>query len=154
MNFLTSYGQLPQLAVQMHPIVGCGLDESHLMMTGFKTCASAEEAMVKFREEHSPEQAPFRRCYWLTSTKDGRGVLRYVVAIEPRRVVRFVGITENDLDAARLLIGNSLAGVYIPYGIRWELYEDEELEEPIDMGRFDQWDLLKDVSDQKVDRDD
>ena len=60
-------------------------------------------------------------------------------------------IKGQDLAAAKTLIGNQIAGAYMT-SIRWDLCEDRDGEEPIEIGRFDMWDLLRDVSPDDVDR--
>ena len=106
----------------------------------------AETAMVAFRDEHAPERQPNYRAYFTERTRDKNKVrLRYLWGREPRRTW-VIGVTHNSPEAVRILIGNNLANCWMGSGIRWELYEDRECENLLEMGRIDQWDLLRGIT--------
>jgi hypothetical protein len=79
---------------------------------------------------------------------NGKAVVRFVPK-EGAVKHRIVGATLDDPDAARILLGNVHASCYLT-SIRWELYGDRGCEEFINMGRFDQWDLLKGIPSEKL----
>lgn len=136
--------KLPMIPVMMHPIVGTGVVENRLMLHG--NYPDAETAMVAYRDEHAPERQPYYRAYFTERTRDKNKVhMRYLWGREPRRTW-VIGVTHDSPEAIRILIGNNLANCWMGSGIRWEFYEDRECENLQDMGRIDQWDLLKDIT--------
>ncbi len=143
---LVSFGHLPALPITMHPITGAHLVEQRLMP--YFPFASPADGMARWRAEHTAERAPFRAVFWMERKRNGKAVVRFVPR-EGAAKHRIVGMTPNDPDAARILIGNARAGCYLTR-IRWELYGDRECEELLDMGRFDQWDLLKGIPAEKL----
>ena len=133
--------KLPVIPVLMHPIAGAGIVENRLMLHGMYP--DAETAMVSFRDEHAPERQSHYRAYFTERTRDKNKVrVRYLWGREPRRTW-VIGVTHNSPEAVCILIGNNLANCWMGSGIRWEFYEDCECENLLDMGRIDQWDLLK-----------
>lgn len=142
---LTVVGHLPVIPLEMHPLVGSGLIENRLIMSSGQH-SSVEEAMVDWRNRHAAERSPFRCVYYMepqAGSKRKANVL-FQTSFNSRRG-KVIGTTDNDPLAARLLVANSRAGCYMT-SIRWELYGDRKCEDLLDMGRFDQWDLLKDIS--------
>lgn len=136
--------KLPVIPLMMHPIVGAGVVEKRLMLR--RGYPDAETAMVAFRDEHSPERQPYYRAYFTERTRDKSKVrVRYLWGREPRRTW-VIGVTHNSSEAIRILIGNNLANCWMGSYIRWEFYEDRECENLLEMGRIDQWDLLKDIT--------
>src|SRR3989344_4403711 len=133
--------KLPVIPVLMHPIAGAGIVENRLMLHGMYP--DAETAMGSFRDEHAPERQSHCRAYFTERTRDKNKVrVRYLWGREPRRTWG-IGVTHNSPEAVCILIGNNLANCWMGSGIRWEFYEDCECENLLDMGRIDQWDLLK-----------
>jgi hypothetical protein len=144
---LLSVRGLPQLPVLMHPLVGENIIERELLPAFHGQQESVGQVIADFRARHSPERTPYRRLYW---TKPVRGnsdqvSVYYRHSFGRKKHSMAVGVTRNDPAAIRILIGNQLTGAYMT-SIRWEVYEDPGCEELLDMGRFDQWDLLKGVS--------
>ncbi len=144
-NSLVVTGQLPLIPRQMYPLVGSGLVENRLIMT-YGQYSSPEEAMAAWRNHYAAERSPFRCLYFMESQRgnERKANVLFRTSFNSRRA-KVVGTTDNDPLAARLLIANSRAGCYLT-SIRWELYGDRKCEDLLDMGRFDQWDLLKDIS--------
>lgn len=143
---LTVRSALPQLPMQVHPVVGTGLVESDLILSFPKRWSSASAGMNEWLASHRAEQTPFRACFWMKPHRDdpNRAVVLFIPGFE-RCKHWVVGVTKNDPLAARILLANARAGYYLS-GVRWELYADSEMEELLDMGCFHQWDLLGDVS--------
>ena len=148
-NGLTIHqANLPELATTLHPVVAKGLKEDRLMLV--HDFSSAEQAIADYRMRHSPEKMSYFRFYFLKPhPKDNdRAILRYVIN-RSNGSGQNIAIIPNDIDAARIAIGNNLSDYYMA-GIRWELYEDPDGEELIEMGRLDQWDLLKGITGDKL----
>jgi hypothetical protein len=142
---LTIAGKLPVIPVTLHPIVGSGLIENRLQMAHGGR-GSPEEAMAVWRNEHSSERSPFRCMFYMEPQKGNTKKANVMFRLGFNSVrAKAVGVTDNDPLAARLLIANARANHYMT-SIRWELYGDRQCEDLLDMGRFDQWDFLKDVS--------
>ena len=138
-------GRLPVIPLQMHPFIGSGLIESRLHVA-IRQYSSAEEAMVAWRNQHSSERSPFRCMFYMEPQKDNKRKANVLFRTSFKSTGhKVVGTTDNDPIAARLLIANNRAGRYMT-SIRWELYGDRKCEDLLDMGRFDQWDLLKGIS--------
>ncbi len=136
--------KLPVIPLMMHPLVGVGIVERRLMFN--VDYLDAETAMAAMRDTYAPERAPFHRAYFTERTRDKNKVrVRYLWGREPRRT-RVIGITDASPEAVRILIGNNLAGYYMGHGIRWELYEDRDCENLMELGRLDQWDLLHGIA--------
>ncbi len=149
MNELVVIPPLPQLPVQMHPLVGTGLVKSELEPI-YPHCHTAEQAMAYWRSLHSAERAPYRCLFWMQPQgKTGEtAIVRFLLDFNGKHQ-RLVGKTLNDPDAAKILIANWRAG-RLCTSVRWELYADRECEDLLDMGRFDQWDLLSGISEEKL----
>lgn len=146
MNQLTSLLPLPQLAIQMYPIVGSGLVTEELIPNN-RQYRSPEQAMADWRSLHSAERSPFRCLFWMEARGE-TATIHFLTDLCGKRK-KLVGKTVNDRNAAKLLIANWRAGCYLT-SIRWELYEDPACENLIDMGRFDQWDLLLGIDKSKL----
>ncbi len=145
-NLILGKGNLPAIPVQMFPVVGNGISEKDLISL---SNLPFEQTLNQFRDELCAERSPFRRCYYIDEKKD-RVSVYYVLNLKSGKKVA-LGSTIKDLDAIKVLIGNSMSGAYMT-SIRWELYEDPDCEDLIDMGRIDQWDLLSDISADKLSR--
>ncbi len=146
---LISFPPLPQLPIQMLPsYVGTGLVERDLIPRDPRL--TPEQAMAKWRSEHTAERAPFRCLFWMEPQgKTGKtAVVRFLYDFDGKRQ-QIVGKTLNDPDAAKLLIANSRAGSWLT-GARWELYADRQCEDLIDMGRYDQWSFLAGIDEGKL----
>lgn len=135
--------KLPLIGKLMHPVVGEGLVEKRLMFCGREAFPDAETAMVHLRNAHPPEQMAFRRVYWMKKVKGGKASVYYRYRTRAGSDVP-VGVTKNNPEAVKILIGNSIRGAWLPC-MRFELYEDPRCNDLVDMGRFDQWDLMRDV---------
>ncbi|MEK7511459.1 MAG: hypothetical protein AAB575_00370 [Patescibacteria group bacterium] len=141
--------RLPQLPIKMRPLEGENLDHEALILDSGAT--SVDQANVQFRMKHAPEAQPYFRRYYLRpiivgGNAIGKYSIHYVWNFKRPKSDRMIGVIEGeDLAAARMLIGNGVAGYYMT-PIRWEISEDRDGEEPIAMGRFDPWSLLQDVS--------
>lgn len=146
---------LPSLPLALPPLEGSNLRRAALMLD--PRFRSAEEAIVHFRQQHRPEALPYFRRYYLKphlrgGKATGRYSLRYVWNLSRPDTDRTVGVLiGDDIAAAQVLIGNGVAGARMT-PIRWELCEDRDGEEPIAIGRFDPWSLLRDVHANDIDR--
>lgn len=155
-NLITSSNTyLPTLPLQMVPIVGTGLKQEKLIVCNTQDARkSPEELMAQFRQEHSPERCErFRVCLWVMPVLKGtEAIVRFIPDWHTKKE-RFplVGKTANNLEAIKILVGNKYAGRFMSAYARWELFEDPKANELIDMGRWDQWDLLKGVSKADID---
>ena len=155
-NLVRIVASLPQLPVVLpHPLEGDNVSHEALVLCG--KSASAEQAVANFRANHAPENSKFFRRYYLRplmrgGMSTGSYGIKYVWNTEDPITDQTVGVIKGqDLAAAKTLIGNQIAGAYMT-SIRWDLCEDRDGEEPIEIGRFDMWDLLRDVSPDDVDR--
>lgn len=149
MQLIKSENRLPKLPVVIGSLDGENLNLSSLRL--HPGIASSEQAIFDFRQTHAPEKLPhFRRYYLQPQIRGGRPtgnhVLRYVWNTKRPKTDVTVGVVHGEnLAEARVLIGNQIAGAYMS-PIRWDLCEDRDGSEPIDIGRFDVWSLLKDVT--------
>jgi hypothetical protein len=136
----------------MHPLVGTGLVENRLIIAHGKF-SSPEEAMADWRNHYAAERSPFRCMFYMEPHKGDKrkANVLFRTSFQSSRHVKVVGTTDNDPIAARLLVANSRAGRCMT-SIRWELYGDRKCEDLLDMGRFDQWDLLKDISPEQMEQ--
>lgn len=136
---------LPALPVQMHSLTGSNLVQEHLILR-YYNATTAEEAMSIFRSLHSAERCRHRSLFYMEPHGDMAKVY-FMIDFEGRR--RQIGRTVNDPRAAQLLIGNWRQGRYMT-GVNWELYVDSNCDDLIEMGRFDQYDLLKGIDGAKL----
>lgn len=149
MNDLVRFSpSLPSVPLVLPSVEGEHLEPSALILRpGFR---SAEDAVARFRQAHAPESLPYYRRYYLAPgvVRDGarRYAVRYAWNLTRPKTDRTVGIIDgDDIAAARVLIGNNVAGCHMT-PIRWELCEDRDAEDPIAMGRYDVWSLLQEVT--------
>lgn len=146
--------RLPQIAVALPPLEGQNLRTSALVLRS--DVRSAADAIAQFRQRYAPESLQWYRRYYLAPGAVRGGVrryaLRYAWNMERPKSDRTVGVIEgDDLAAARVLIGNELAGALMT-PIRWELCEDRDGEDPIAIGRYDPWSLLRGVTEDDIGR--
>lgn len=108
---------------------------------GYKD-AYARELFRAFRSTFAVEHLTNRVVFWVEHTAKGQVIMRQVKNL--RRVRKgediVVGMTDNDISAARILIGNYAAGCKLTTA-RWELYGDFACSELLARGRFDYNDL-------------
>ena len=146
MNKLVPIPPLPNLPIVMHPIAGSGLVETKL-----KFCrpfsGTPPEAMAAWRMRHRAEQSPYRALFWMKA-RDTSATVYFLRDLEGKRL-HAIGRTINNPDAARILIANACAGRYLT-PVRWELYADRACEDLLGIGRFDQWDFLADIPEEKL----
>ncbi len=138
--------QLPSIAVPLPPLEGDNLDHSSLLIA--PGAESAEQVIAQYRRDHSPERQEWFRRYYLQRRRDSTKItIRYVWKLEgTTRDDEIVGVIRGeDLAAAKVLIGNQMANRSLS-PISWHLCEDRDGEEPIDVGRFDPWSLLSDIT--------
>lgn len=137
--------RLPNLPIQLYSIVGGGLIEKELMLR-YYNATTPQEAMAIWRSNHSAERCPHRSLFYMEPQGD-KALVHFLLNFEGKK--RTIGRTDNDPLAAQILIGNWRAGRAMT-SINWELYEDPNCENLIEMGRFDQWDLLKNIDEEKL----
>jgi hypothetical protein len=145
---LTVASALPTLPARMHSVLGSGIVEEDLIL--HQGYSSAADAMQDWLNRNQPERANHSACFWLRPVRgdNTHAVVLFIPQFEKCQHW-VIGKTLNDPVAARILIGNSRAGQWLP-GIRWELYGDPHREELLDIGSFHQWGLLSDVSSNKL----
>ncbi|PIR93825.1 hypothetical protein COT97_04705 [Candidatus Falkowbacteria bacterium CG10_big_fil_rev_8_21_14_0_10_39_11] len=140
---------LPAIPVALPSIHGENIDLQALQLSG-KPYETAEAIIIRYRNMFSPEKCRWFRRYYIKphrgSFAQNRYSVRYVWNMNNAKADRTIGvIVGEDVAAAQILIGNESAGRSMT-GIRWELCEDRDGEEPIAIGRFDPWSLLQDIS--------
>lgn len=142
MNSIQAYEniRLPIIPFQPTPLIGQGINEDKLLLV--PRFNSIEGAINHFRINHAPEKLTHKRFY-VIKEKGDKIQVDYIWNLKPLQKI-VVGSTINDLNAVKILIGNH-ANHSLSY-IRWEIYADEDCEDLLDIGRFDQFDLLKDLS--------
>lgn len=135
---------LPRLPMLVHPLVGENVVESRLM-TNF-SYQSGEHAIAEYRNNHPAESLEYARVYFVQPVRHRPGYVSvsYVLIRQPRRT-KNIGVTVDDLAAIKILIGNHSAGMFLP-DMRFEIYEDIDCNDLMDVGRLDQWDLLRGLS--------
>jgi hypothetical protein len=141
---------LPSLVVQLWPLEGENVQRQALICSnGVK---SAEDAVMQFRRLHAPERSTYFRRYYLQPLKRGGYSIKYAWNLEQPGTDQVIGrIKTDDLPAIKVIIGNNMAGAHMT-PIRWDLCEDREGEEVIEVGRFDPWSLLSDITEQDIER--
>ncbi|MEK7995194.1 MAG: hypothetical protein AAB403_15425 [Planctomycetota bacterium] len=156
-DLVTVGRKLPAISIPWpFPLEGTGLVTRDLVLEA-KDYRTAEEAIAAFRMRHTPSQQPYFRRYYLKRqkrTQDGQSVysLMYVWDTKHSRNDVMVGtVIGEDIQMAIVLIGNHAARCYMT-PIRWVLCEDRLGADPIEMGRFDPWDLLTKVDSHDLER--
>jgi hypothetical protein len=150
---------LPALPLPIPPVEGVNLSRTALMLVGGYT--TPEQAMVAYRANSPASAMPYRRSYYVEPVKVREGRfsrrplfrLKYTWNLQEPDTDRMIGfVHEDDLAAARVLIGISSARTYMAGLIRWELHEGRDSDDVIAMGRYDVWDLLDEVTDADIAR--
>lgn len=143
---LITISSLPQLPVQVHPVVGTGLIENDLILSFPGRWASPDQGMAEWYNEHRPERMRWRACYVAKPVGKGGTManLFFVPTFERNCKLEPVGRTLNDPLAIRILLANYRAGQHLP-GMRWEVWNDRDMSDLADLGVFTQWDLLGNV---------
>lgn len=148
--------RLPALPIPLPSLIGGNVVEARLIRNNGSR-DPVEAVMARFRAEQAAERLPFRRVYYLAPVRvagrpTGRYKIMYAWDLEKPRTDMFVGTIEgDDVAAAQILIGNQMSRARMGW-CRWELYEDRGCDNPIEMGRFDAWDLLKGVGEADIRR--
>ncbi len=146
---------LPELPIPPLPIHGRNLDHGTLMIR--EPGSTAEKIVAEYIAAHGPENcAHFRRYYVEPVVMGGRGTGRYRLKYvwntdEPGTDVTVGILGAEDPAEARILIGNQVARACMP-SIAWHLCEDREGENVVEIGRFDPWSLLKDLTPDDLER--
>ncbi len=141
---------LPSLALQIWPLEGENIQKQTLVLTS--DAASAEDVVLKFRQRYAPERAVFYRRYYIQPLRRGGYSIKYAWNLDEHGTDLVVGKVKNDdLAAIKVIIGNNVAGAYMT-PIRWDLCEDRDGEDVIEVGRFDPWSLLSDITEEDIER--
>lgn len=141
----SSFSALPSIPFNVVPTSGFGIKEDKLIESS--PGVNLGQALTRFRLSHGPEKCSFRRCYW-AKEKNGNVQIFYILNFDPFKI-QPVGITSEDLGEIKIAIGNHANGAFLT-SIKWELYADKEGEDLLDIGRFDQWDLLSGISREEI----
>ncbi|MCX6739664.1 MAG: hypothetical protein NTZ49_00365 [Candidatus Parcubacteria bacterium] len=135
---------LPQIPCWPADLMGYGLALS---------CLPTPEVMAsqirRYRDAYSAEHLPFSYMCYFEPAGGKKRTLKFVLNTDNRRSDRPVLTCLNDDDAIRIALGNLKAN-HAMSPIRWEIYKDRNLQELVDMGRFDQFDLLGPVDGEKL----
>lgn len=104
------------------------------------------ELYRSFREVFAAKHLRRRVIFW-AEERMGKAVVRHVKNVERTQKSEdtLVGMTEKNIEAVKILIGNFVAG-YKLSTIRWELYNDFALTDLAVQGRFDHVDLTGSLS--------
>ena len=135
---------LPAIPVMQVDLLGKGLAKSCL-----PPARVIQSQIEQFRNTHGAETSPFAFICYLEPAGQGKIALKFVLDTQNRQKDKVLTVTPiNDDEAIKIMLGNTRKNRYMT-SIRWELYRDNELNEIMDMGRFDQFDLLKDIDPDK-----
>ncbi len=104
--------------------------------------AYGRELFANYRKVFGADRLRERAVFWMETCGE-HAIVRHVRDLKRASKARdaIVGKTLNDRIAARILIGNFVAGCKMTT-VRWELYGDFELTALLAKGRFDPRDLL------------
>ncbi len=142
--------RLPELALPLPRLDGLNLERDALMLR--HEFSSPEDAVSQLRQRHPAANSPYFRRYYLKpkmrgGRSTGQTAIMYVWDMDNPKSDNLVATLGTkalvSLPETKFKIAEHAARCLMT-GIAWHLCEDRDGEDPLDMGRFDVWDLLRD----------